>query len=87
VPEPDDGTLSPWTVITPLPFAPEIALPSIQHYWTHDPHSYGSYGMMSGRIDDRELSERFCMGVDEAPISYFPWLKASGLFGRVITEN
>jgi hypothetical protein len=46
VPEPDDGTLSPWTVITALPFAPEISLPSIEHYLTHYPHLYGSYGMM-----------------------------------------
>ncbi|MGE5224505.1 MAG: glucoamylase family protein [Omnitrophica WOR_2 bacterium] len=46
VPEPDDGTLSPWTVITSLPFAPEIALPSIEHYLTQYPHLYGKYGMM-----------------------------------------
>jgi hypothetical protein len=46
VPGPDDGTLSPWTVITSLPFAPEIALPSIQHYLKYYPHLYGSYGMM-----------------------------------------
>lgn len=46
VPAPDDGTLSPWTVITSLPFAPEIALPGIEHYLAHYPHLYGSYGMM-----------------------------------------
>jgi hypothetical protein len=46
VPAPDDGTLSPWTVITSLPFAPEIALPGIEHYLTQYPHLYGKYGMM-----------------------------------------
>jgi hypothetical protein len=46
VPELDDGTLPPWAVITALPFAPEIALPSIEYYLTHYPRLYGEYGMM-----------------------------------------
>jgi len=46
VPAPDDGTLSPWTVITALPFAPEIALPAIEHYLSHYPKLLGDYGMM-----------------------------------------
>jgi len=28
---PDDGTLAPWALIASLPFAPEIALPSLHH--------------------------------------------------------
>jgi hypothetical protein len=28
---PDDGTIAPWGVVASLPFAPEIALPGIQH--------------------------------------------------------
>ena len=27
----DDGTISPWAVVTSLPFAPEITLPTIRH--------------------------------------------------------
>jgi hypothetical protein len=46
IPEPDDGTLSPWTVITSLPFAPEIALPSIAYYLKTYPQLTGQYGMM-----------------------------------------
>ena len=46
IPEPDDGTLSPWTVITSLPFAPEIALPSIHNYHQTYPQLIGQYGMM-----------------------------------------
>jgi hypothetical protein len=45
VPEPDDGTLSPWTAITSLPFAPEIALPTVEHYWQAYPELQGNYGM------------------------------------------
>jgi hypothetical protein len=29
---PDDGTLAPWAVVASLPFAPEIVLPSIEHF-------------------------------------------------------
>ena len=45
VPEPDDGTLSPWTAITSLPFAPEIALPTVDYYWQTYPQLRGKYGM------------------------------------------
>ena len=45
VPEPDDGTLSPWTAITVLPFAPEIALPTIGHYKEVFPQLSGRYGL------------------------------------------
>jgi hypothetical protein len=46
VPEPDDGTLSPWTAITSLPFAPEIALPTVEQFWQAFPQLRGKYGMM-----------------------------------------
>ena len=45
VPEPDDGTLSPWTAVTALPFAPEIALPTIKHYMEAFPQLSGEYGL------------------------------------------
>jgi hypothetical protein len=32
---PDDGTLAPWAVVTSLPFAPEVVLPSIDYYRNH----------------------------------------------------
>ncbi len=41
---PDDGTLAPWAVVASLPFAPEIVLPTIDHF-THlklrEQHPYG----------------------------------------------
>jgi hypothetical protein len=45
VPGPDDGTLSPWTSIAALPFAPEIALPTFQHFQRTYPQLAGPYGM------------------------------------------
>ena len=75
VPEPDDGTLSPWTVITSLPFAPEIALPGIEHYLTHYPHLYGSYGMMCslnltypGRDGQEGWYSNNYYGLNEGPV-------------------
>jgi hypothetical protein len=41
---PDDGTLAPWAVVASLPFAPEIVLPTIEHFKRlrlHEPHPYG----------------------------------------------
>jgi hypothetical protein len=29
---PDDGTLAPWAVVASLPFAPDIVLPTIEHF-------------------------------------------------------
>jgi hypothetical protein len=46
VPEPDDGTLSPWTAITALPFVPDIALPTIKHIAEMFPQLAGEYGLM-----------------------------------------
>jgi hypothetical protein len=32
---PDDGTLAPWAVVTSLPFAPEIVVPTVEYYRDH----------------------------------------------------
>ncbi|MFY9328374.1 MAG: glucoamylase family protein [Georgfuchsia sp.] len=32
---PDDGTIAPWAVVASLPFAPEIVLPTIEHFIHH----------------------------------------------------
>ena len=42
---PDDGTISPWSVVASLPFAPEIVLPAINYFVNelklHDVNPYG----------------------------------------------
>ena len=43
---PDDGTLSPWAVVASLPFAPEIALPTIQSLVRRYPHIRTRYGLL-----------------------------------------
>jgi hypothetical protein len=43
---PDDGTLAPWAIIASLPFAPQIALPSIRHCQDVYPQTRTSYGFV-----------------------------------------
>lgn len=40
---PDDGTVAPWAVVASLPFAPEIVLPSLEHFKATEVgrHRYG----------------------------------------------
>ena len=40
---PDDGTVAPWAVIASLPFAPEIVLPTVQHFQDVYPQITGKY--------------------------------------------
>jgi hypothetical protein len=45
VPEPDDGTLSPWTAITSVAFVPQIAMATVKHYAEAFPQLLGEYGL------------------------------------------
>ena len=40
---PDDGTVAPWAVVASLPFAPEIVLPTVQHFLDTYPQASGKY--------------------------------------------
>ena len=40
---PDDGTIAPWAVVTSLPFAPEIVLPTVWHFQDLYPQITGKY--------------------------------------------
>ena len=41
---PDDGTVAPWVVIASLPFAPEIVIPTVQHFAQMDLGMTAKYG-------------------------------------------
>jgi hypothetical protein len=43
---PDDGTLAPWSIVASLPFAPEIVLPTLQHYSMTYPKLASEYGLV-----------------------------------------
>ena len=40
---PDDGTVAPWAVVASLPFAPEIVIPTIEHFQDVYPQITGKY--------------------------------------------
>jgi hypothetical protein len=42
---PDDGTLAPWATVAALPFAPEIVLPAIDHYFEGYPEMVTEHGI------------------------------------------
>lgn len=91
VPGPDDGTLSPWTTITALPFAPEIALPTIEYFHKTYPQLAGPYGMKcslnpSFRENPAEstgwFSEHY-YGINEGPVVLMIENYRSGLIWRL----
>jgi hypothetical protein len=41
----DDGTLAPWATVASLPFAPEIVLPAIAHYFDRYPEMVTRHGI------------------------------------------
>jgi hypothetical protein len=92
VPGPDDGTLSPWTTITALPFAPEIALPTMEHYYKSYPQLAGTYGMkcslnLSFRADATEKTGWFSnhyYGINEGPVVLMIENYRSGLIWRLL---
>ena len=55
---PDDGTVAPWAVAASLPFAPEIVLPSLQHFQDVYPQVTGEYCIKTS------ARPRKCIGVN-----------------------
>jgi hypothetical protein len=93
-PEPDDGTLSPWTAITSLPFAPEIALPTIKHYAETFPQLAGEYGLkcslnptFPGKTQDSPgwFSDHY-YGINEGPIILMIENYRSGLIWQLVKQ-
>lgn len=41
---PDDGTIAPWAVVASLPFAPEIVIPTLEHFNKVYPEMTSKYG-------------------------------------------
>jgi hypothetical protein len=73
---PDDGTLGPWAVVASLPFAPEIVLPSLEHFDEIEvgvTHPYGLEATFNPTFPDE--SGRGCgwlspwhFGINQGPI-------------------
>jgi hypothetical protein len=94
VPGPDDGTLSPWTAMTSLPFAAEIALPTIKHYAETFPQLAGEYGLkcslnptFPGKTGTSQgwFSDHY-YGINEGPIVLMVENYRSGLIWQLMKQ-
>lgn len=73
---PDDGTIAPWAAIASLPFAPEIVLPTLQHFNEVYPDVTSKYGFKcsfnptfeSGRQRKPGWISKGYYGLDQGPI-------------------
>ena len=73
---PDDGTLSPWAVVASLPFAPEIVLPTLQHFNEAYPEMTSEYGFKcsfnptfrDGDATEKGWISKGYYGLDQGPV-------------------
>src|SRR3954451_23792151 len=72
---PDDGTVAPWVVVASLPFAPEIVLPTIQHFNHLDLGMTDSYGFKTSFNPTYEVERSnvgwvspWYFGIDQGPL-------------------
>jgi hypothetical protein len=94
VPEPDDGTLSPWVVIASLPFAPEIVIPTVTEFKSNYPQLLGEYGFtcsLNPTFRDGSTSEpgwisKHYYGINEGPNVLMIENYRSGLIWRLLRQ-
>ena len=73
---PDDGTVAPWAVVASLPFAPEIVLPTLEHFNEIEigvDHPYGLEATFNPTFPDEKCREcgwvsPWHYGINEGPI-------------------
>jgi hypothetical protein len=90
---PDDGTIAPWAVVASLPFAPEIVLPTIQHFEDMDLGMLAPYGFKAtfNRTFPVEGSDHgwvspWHFGIDQGPIILMIENYRTGLLWRLMRQ-
>jgi hypothetical protein len=89
---PDDGTVAPWAVVASLPFAPEIVLPTIQHFQDVYPQITGQYCLrcsfnlsFSNEVDgDAGWTSPSHFGINLGPVVLMCENYRSGLLWRLM---
>jgi hypothetical protein len=93
---PDDGTISPWAVVSSLPFLPEVILSTMRHaierldYEKH--HDYGfdaSYNLSFRKKDDKAKSwvSEWQFGLNQGPIILMIENYKTGLIWDIIKRS
>jgi hypothetical protein len=91
---PDDGTIAPWAAVASLPFAPEIVLPTIEHFGEAYPQMMGEYGLRcsfnptfgSGTNDKHGWHSGRYYGLDQGPIILMIENYRSGLLWNLMKQ-
>jgi hypothetical protein len=89
---PDDGTIAPWAVVASLPFAPEIVLPTIDHFQSlrlHEAHPYGFKATFNPTFPDGKDSpygwvSPYHFGLNEGPVVVMIENYRTGLIWRLM---
>ncbi len=73
---PDDGTIAPWAVVASIPFAPEIVLPTIRHFFNLDLGMADNYGFKASFNPTYTVEGSHCgwvspyyFGIDQGPLA------------------
>jgi hypothetical protein len=91
---PDDGTLAPWAVVASLPFAPEIVLPTIDHFCRlrlRETHRYGFKATFNPTFPGESRSacgwvSPWHYGLNEGPIVLMIENYRSGLIWQLMRQ-
>jgi len=89
---PDDGTVAPWVVVASLPFAPEIAIPTMQHFADMDLGMTAKYGFKPSFNQSFSVPDtRPCwwvtpyhFGIDQGPVVLMVENYRTGLLWRIM---
>jgi hypothetical protein len=88
---PDDGTLSPCAAVTSLPFAPEIVLPTIQHFLKMGMGKRAQYRLETSfnptfrnSSPERFWRSRYHLGLNQGPLILMIENFRSGLIWRLM---
>ncbi|HJS74324.1 MAG TPA: glucoamylase family protein [Vicinamibacteria bacterium] len=89
---PDDGTLAPWAVAASLPFAPEIVLPTLDHYVKRYPRMVSRYGLVCSfnpTLPDgsRSWISGGHFAIDQGPVAMMIENYRSGLIWRLLRRS
>ena len=89
---PDDGTVAPWVVVASLPFAPEIAIPTMQHFADMDLGMTAKYGFKPSFNQSFSVPDSptcywvtpYHFGIDQGPVVLMVENYRTGLLWRIM---
>jgi len=92
---PDDGTVAPWTVAASLPFAPEIVIPTLQHFAEMDLGMKKKYGFKPSFNPTFAMPDSptgwwitpYYFGIDQGPIVLMIENYRTGLLWNIMRRS